>query len=145
MFYNLIPKYTDIFCWKKWEQLLQCKSFSHFSNKKYWHVWNINAWNFNDTLTNDVVSFEQPGPDRYLWRVFCVRKKCSFTRFLLVPAFFFSCITWNATCPSHCATPFFAALLRGNIQIIIGPIRYYYYYYYWCCYCCERGLARRRI
>ena len=48
---------------KKWEKLLHCKSFTHFFNKKYWRIWDINAWNFNDTLTNDAVSFEQPGPD----------------------------------------------------------------------------------
>ena len=33
-----------------------------FFNKKYWHIWDINNWNFNVPLTNDVVSFEQPGP-----------------------------------------------------------------------------------
>ena len=34
-----------------------------FFNKKYWHIWDIKVWNFNVPLTNDVVSFEQPGPD----------------------------------------------------------------------------------
>ena len=53
--------YIEIFCWKKWEKLLQCKSFSHFFNKKYWLIWEINLWKFNKTLSNDVVSFEQPG------------------------------------------------------------------------------------
>ena len=38
-------------------------SFSHFFNKKYWHIWEINFWKFNETLTNDVISFEQPGQD----------------------------------------------------------------------------------
>ena len=33
----------------------------HFFNKKYWHIWEINIWNFNETLTNNVVNFEQPG------------------------------------------------------------------------------------
>ena len=33
-----------------------------FFNKKYWQIQDINVWNFNETLTNDVVSFEQPGP-----------------------------------------------------------------------------------
>ena len=42
---------------------LHCKSFTHFFNKKYWHIWNISVWNFNVSLTNDVVSFEQPGPE----------------------------------------------------------------------------------
>ena len=61
MFYNLITKYTDIFCWKKWEKLLHCKSFSHFFNKKYWQNLDINIWKFNETLTNDILSFEKPG------------------------------------------------------------------------------------
>ena len=38
-------------------------SFSHFSNKKYWQISDINVWKFNEMLTNDIVSFEQPGPD----------------------------------------------------------------------------------
>ena len=33
-----------------------------FFNKKYRLIWDINVWNFNETLTNDVVSFEQQGP-----------------------------------------------------------------------------------
>ena len=32
-----------------------------FFQQKYWHIWDINIWNFNVSLTNDVVSFEQPG------------------------------------------------------------------------------------
>ena len=39
------------------------ESFSHFFNKKYWHIWDINIWNFNETLTNDSICFEQLGPD----------------------------------------------------------------------------------
>ena len=33
--------------------------------QKYWRIPNINVRvrNFNETLTNDVVSFEQPGPE----------------------------------------------------------------------------------
>ena len=34
-----------------------------FFNKKYWHIWEINFRKFNETLTNDVISFEQLGPD----------------------------------------------------------------------------------
>ena len=49
---------------QKWEKLLHCKSFSHFFNKKYWHVSDINIWNFKETLTNDIVSFEQLGPKK---------------------------------------------------------------------------------
>ena len=33
-----------------------------FFQQKYWQISDINVLNFNDTLTNDVVSFEQPGP-----------------------------------------------------------------------------------
>ena len=58
--YNKIHWY---FLLKKWERLLHCKSFSHFFNKKYWHISDISVWKFNETLTNDVVSFEQLGPD----------------------------------------------------------------------------------
>ena len=39
------------------------KLLTFFFNKKYWHNWNINVWNFKVSLTNDVVSFEQLGPD----------------------------------------------------------------------------------
>ena len=34
-----------------------------FFQQKYWRIWDINIWNFNDMLTKDVVSFEQPGQD----------------------------------------------------------------------------------
>ena len=63
---SVLQLYNQIhwnFLLKKWEKLLHCKSFTHFFNKKYWNIWDINIWNFNDTLTNNVVSFEQPGPD----------------------------------------------------------------------------------
>ena len=51
-----------MFLLKKWEKLLHCKSFSLFFQQKYWHILDMNTWNFNETLTNDVVSFKQPGP-----------------------------------------------------------------------------------
>ena len=59
-FMTLYPN-TLIFLLEKWEKLLHGKSFSHFFNKKYWHISDIYVWNFNETLTNDVVSFEQLG------------------------------------------------------------------------------------
>ena len=34
-----------------------------FFLQKYRCISDINIWNFNETLTNDVVSFEQPAPD----------------------------------------------------------------------------------
>ena len=39
------------------------KLLTFFQQKKYWHIWEIKFWKFNETLTNDVVSFEQLGPD----------------------------------------------------------------------------------
>ena len=38
-----------------------------FLQQKYWRISDIDVLNFNETLTNDVVSFEQPGPGRYPW------------------------------------------------------------------------------
>ena len=38
------------------------KPLTFFLNKNYWHIWEINFWKFKGTLTNDVFSFEQPGP-----------------------------------------------------------------------------------
>ena len=43
---------------------MQCKSFSHFFNKKYWHIGDIKVWNFNILLANDVVNVEQPAPSK---------------------------------------------------------------------------------
>ena len=40
--------------------------------QKYWHIWDINIWNFNETLTNDIFSFEQPGPVK-LQRIYLQR------------------------------------------------------------------------
>ena len=39
-----------------------CKSYSHFFSKKFQHICVSLYVNFNDSLTNDVVSFEQLGP-----------------------------------------------------------------------------------
>ena len=62
MFYNFITKYTEFFCWKKERSFRSAKASHIFFNQKYRHIWDINVWNFNILLTNDVVSFEQPGP-----------------------------------------------------------------------------------
>ena len=63
MFYDCITKYTytEIFCWKIESSF--CKSFLYFLNKKYLHISDIYIWNFNEMLTKNVVSFEQPGSD----------------------------------------------------------------------------------
>ena len=55
-------KYTDIFVEIMWEAFALQKLLTFF-DKKYRHIWDINVWNFNKSLTNDVVSFEQPGPE----------------------------------------------------------------------------------
>ena len=36
-----------------------------FFNKKYWHIWDINVWNFNIELSYEGVSFEQLGAGWY--------------------------------------------------------------------------------
>ena len=37
-------------------------------DKKYWNISDISIWNFNEMLTNNVVSFEQLGPEiQYLF------------------------------------------------------------------------------
>ena len=53
MFYNFITKCT-------------AKASHLFSTKKYWYISALNVRSFNETLTNDVISFEQPGPDFHL-------------------------------------------------------------------------------
>ena len=42
---------------------MQCKSYSHFFSKKFQHIRVSLDLNFNESLTNDIVSFEQLGAD----------------------------------------------------------------------------------
>ena len=44
---------------------MHCKSYSHFFSKKIQHIYVSLDVNFNESLTNDVVSFEQLGPGLY--------------------------------------------------------------------------------
>ena len=44
----------------------KCKSYSHFFSKNISVYAIFNDQSFNDMLTNDIVSFEQLGPDSYL-------------------------------------------------------------------------------
>ena len=53
--YNV--QYSDIFCWKN------VSSYSHFFSKKFQHICVSLDVNFNESLTNNIVSFEQLGPD----------------------------------------------------------------------------------
>ena len=64
---DYIKKYS-YFLLKKCENLLQCKKFSHFSNKKFQHICNIYVENFNKMLTNVIVNFQQPASDLLLQR-----------------------------------------------------------------------------
>ena len=41
------------------------KSYSYFFSKKFQHIYVSLNVNFNESLTNDAVSFEQLGPDLY--------------------------------------------------------------------------------
>ena len=42
--------------------LKKCGSYSHFFSKKFQHICVSLDVNFNESLTNDIVSFEQLGP-----------------------------------------------------------------------------------
>ena len=50
---------SQVFLLKKCEK---CKSYSHFFSKDISVYIIFNDQSFNDTLTNDIVSFEQLGP-----------------------------------------------------------------------------------
>ena len=41
---------------------MHCKSYSHFFSKKFQHICVSLDVYFNESLTNDVVSFDQLGP-----------------------------------------------------------------------------------
>ena len=41
----------------------KCESYSHFFSKKFQHICISLDVNFNESLTNDIISFEQLGPD----------------------------------------------------------------------------------
>ena len=42
-----------------------CKSYSHFFSKKFQNICVSLDVNFNESLTKDIVSFEQLGPDNH--------------------------------------------------------------------------------
>ena len=62
---------------------MHCKSYSHFFSKKFQHICVSLDVNFNKSLTNDIVSFEQLGPG--LWK-----KNYLFSCSQLEPIFFLS-------------------------------------------------------
>ena len=62
MFYDFVTKHTDIFI-KKMREAFALQKLSTFFQQNYWRLLDISVWKFNETLTNDIVSFEQPGLD----------------------------------------------------------------------------------
>ena len=53
----LLEKNVSSFC--------KCKNYSHFFFSKNISIYAVrNDYSFNDTLSNDIVSFEQLGPGR---------------------------------------------------------------------------------
>ena len=57
---------SHVFCRKNVSSFCKCKSYSHFFSKNICKYAIFNEQSFNDTLTNDIVSFEQLGPDKDL-------------------------------------------------------------------------------
>ena len=54
---------------------MHCKSYSHFFSKKFQHICVSLDINFNESLTNDIVSFEQLGREIYVYDR--INLKCS--------------------------------------------------------------------
>ena len=60
---STISNSQDFFAEKNVSSFCKCKSYSHFFFSKNISIYAIfNDQSFNDTLTNDIVSFEQLGP-----------------------------------------------------------------------------------
>ena len=79
--YNIL-----IFFAEKCELLLHCKSYSHFFSKKFQHTCVLLDVNFNESLTNDIISFEQLGPGNLQMHLSLVIK--SYDIKALAPTFF---------------------------------------------------------
>ena len=52
---------------------MHCKSYSHFFSKKFQHICVSLDVNFNESLTNDIVSFEQLGPGNFKQVLFILK------------------------------------------------------------------------
>ena len=57
-------QYSDIFCWKNVSSFCTAKATHIFFSKKFQHICVSLDVNFNESLTIDVISFEQLGPGR---------------------------------------------------------------------------------
>ena len=61
---------TLVFFVEKNERSFCNAKASHiFFNKKYWPISDSNIYNFNETLTNDIVSFKTTGPRLFDFKV----------------------------------------------------------------------------
>ena len=54
---------SQVFLLKNVSSICKCKSYSHFFSKNISICSIFNDQSFNDTLANDIVSFEQLGPE----------------------------------------------------------------------------------
>ena len=55
--------YSQVFLLKNVSSFCKCKSYSHFLSKNISVYAIFDDQRFKDTLTNDIVSFKQLGPD----------------------------------------------------------------------------------
>ena len=69
----------QVFCWKNVSSFCKCKSYSHFFSKNISIYAIFDDQSLNNTLTNDIVSFEQLGPDDILFFIFTENKLNHFT------------------------------------------------------------------
>ena len=75
--YNIL-----IFLLKKCEYLLE--SYLHFFSKNFQHICVLLDIHFNESLTNDIVSFEQLGPDYFALCCYDMNALFAYLFFLLV-------------------------------------------------------------
>ena len=55
---------SQVFLLKNVSNFCKCKSYSYFFSKNFSIYAIFNDQSFNDTLTNDILSFEQFGPEQ---------------------------------------------------------------------------------
>ena len=63
---------SQVFLLKNVSSFCKCKNYSHFCSKHFTVYSIFNYQSFNDTLTNDIITFEQMGPDICQGGIQCV-------------------------------------------------------------------------
>ena len=59
----MVNQIHSYFCWKNERSFCSAvQKLLTFFQQKYCRISDINVLNINETLTNDIVRFEQPGP-----------------------------------------------------------------------------------